>query len=367
MKRSVFVLIALVLIGSFLIVSCSTTSPTPSATTPSATTQPAVTTSSAQPTKPAVTTTGGTPTKPAATTPSMIPTQTQQYGGKLRIIEANFPGEPIGWMKESTVWTAQMPAMEMLIAEQVNGDYTPMLASSWEINTDPIDPTITLHLQKGVKFHDGTDFNAQAAKWNLEQVKSGTLGQVSARYWKSIDVVDDYTLRIHWSTWTNLAVRSLTNLPASAVSPTAYEKNGVEYMRFHMIGTGAFKQTNYVRDVTIQFAKNTDYWQKGKPYLDGIDFLYVVDSLTRQALFKSGGADVMNIYSDPRLGVQMQEAGYQILTRLLGPDILSPDSMNADSPWANQKVREAAEYAIDKEAMAKTLGYGLRPPAYQFA
>jgi peptide/nickel transport system substrate-binding protein len=376
-KSLSLVMIALILIGSFLILGCSTSnSPTTiqsSTTTPAGTVNKPVTTTASVTTIPPSTTTASAPpsssVKPSSTstgTPAPTGASAQQYGGKLRIIEANFPGEPIGWMKESTVYSGQMPAMEMLIAEQMNGDFSPMLAASWDIVNDPNNPSITFHLQKGVKFHDGTDFNAQAMKWNLEQVKSGTTGQSAAVYWKKMTVVDDYTLRVDLSMWTNLAVRSFTNLLATAVSPTAYDKNGVDYMRFHMIGTGPFKQTKYVRDVTLQFAKNTDYWQKGKPYLDGIDMLYVVDSMTRLALFKSGGADIMNIFSNPMQSSQLAAEGYQLLVLNSGPDILSPDSLNADSPWANQKVREAAEYAIDKQSMANTLGYGYRPAAYQF-
>ena len=146
-------------------------------------------------------------------------------------------------------------------------------------------------------------------KWNLEQVKAGGLANASSSYWKSFDILDDYTLRINLPFWANLSVRSLTNLPGTAVSPTAFQKNGLQYMQTHMIGTGAFKQTDYQKDVVISFAKNPDYWDKGKPYLDGIQMLYVSDALTRIASFQSGGADVMNIYSNPRQGQSYRKPG----------------------------------------------------------
>ena len=132
-----------------------------------------------------------------------------------------------------------------------------------------------------------------------------------------------------------------------------------------MVGTGPFIQKEYKRDASITVTRNPNYWDQGKPYLDQIQFLYVVDELTRVALFRSGGADVLNIGANPRLAGEMQSAGFDIITQPGGATVLVPDSGNADSPWSNLKVRMAAELALDKEAMAKTFGYGYWIPAYQ--
>jgi len=150
-----------------------------------------------------------------------------------------------------------------------------------------------------------------------------------------------------------------------ACSPAAYEKNGVDLMRWHMTGTGAFVQTDFQRDVITKVRKNPTYWDKGLPYLDGIDLMYVVDQLTREALFKSGGADLMDLAGNARLASELQAQGYQIIPKNGGATVLWPDSLNKDSPWANAKVRQAAEYAIDKAAIAKTFGYGFWKPIYQ--
>jgi ABC-type transport system substrate-binding protein len=87
--------------------------------------------------------------------------------------------------------------------------------------------------------------------------------------------------------------------------------------------------------------------------------------LTREALFKSGGAEMLN--SSAKQASRFPAPDFVTITRDGGPTMLVPDSKNADSPWSNVKVRMAAEYAIDKEALAKTFGYGFGKPAYQMS
>jgi len=143
------------------------------------------------------------------------------------------------------------------------------------------------------------------------------------------------------------------------VSPTAYQKNGLDWMKYHMVGTGAFMQTDYQQDVSLTTARNPNYWEKGFPYLDKLQMIYVADDLTRVALFKSGGCDILSNGRNPKLASELQAQGYQVVvSRGNGSVSMFPDSINADSPWSNLKVRMAAEYAIDKEGIAKTFGYG---------
>ena len=185
----------------------------------------------------------------------------------------------------------------------------------------------------------------------------------TTRWWKSYDVLDDYTIRVNLTGWQNIIVRNFTGITTTLSSPTAYQSKGLEWSRWNMVGTHAFKQVEFVRDVRLRTARFDDYWEQGKPYLLGLDMEYVADSLTRLALFKSGGGDVMG--ANPKDAADLQKAGYSIISYPAAANVLIPDSINADSPWANAKVRMAAEYAIDKEALSKAFGYGFEPPAYQ--
>jgi peptide/nickel transport system substrate-binding protein len=247
--------------------------------------------------------------------------------------------------------------------EKLDGTMQPELAESWEVTATGATPNVLLHLRKGVKFSDGTDWNAQALAWNLKMYQDGKMYGSTTNFWKSWDIIDDYTLRLNYSQYLNTLTRSWENY--FMVSPTAYTKNGVDWMRTNMVGTAAFTQTQFIRDVSTTLKRNPNYWQQGKPYLDGVQVLYVQDQLTREALMKSGGGDMLQ---PTALQVsRFPAAEYNIISRARGPYVLFPDSKNADSPWSNVKVRMAAEYAIDREALNSALGYGFGAAAYQLS
>lgn len=272
-------------------------------------------------------------------------------------IEAGGAGGPIGWPPELAAGAglSGQISLDQLLHEDRTGKILPNLATSYDVVTDPKNPSITFHLRKGVTFQDGTDFNAQALKWNLDMIKTGVNPSVTA-VWKSWDVLDDYTLRVNLSLWQNTVIRNFTGITAVLCSPAAYQKNGVDLMRVNMVGTGAFKQADYAVDVHLNTTKFANYWDKGKPYLDGLNLLYVVDPMTRLALFKSGGGDVMAVSAKD--ANDLKNSGYSIINYPASANALIPDSLNPDSPWSNPKVRMAAEYAIDKEALSKAFGYG---------
>jgi len=334
----------------------TTTSPITTSTTPGATTTAKPPTSTA----PSATATAPTTTSPPATT-------TNKNGGTVRDIDPNTAATPIGvpWETSGTSVLYMQLSLECALKEYVDGSIGPNLATSFDVVSDPANPSVTLHFQKGVKFSDGTDFNAQAVKWNYDTMKTSNFYPSVTTYWKSVDIVDDYTVRINMTQWLNKSLGSFAKSVTYLVSPTAFNKNGIDWLRWNMVGTGPFVQTSFARDVSLTTAKNTNYWQKGQPYLDGFQYLFVADEMTRVALFKSGGGEILNLQNNGRLALDMQSAGYKIVQQLNSVDVLVPDSANADSPWSNLKVRQAAEYAIDKESLAKTFGFGFWTANYQ--
>jgi peptide/nickel transport system substrate-binding protein len=363
--KKLFVPLAILLICAFVISGCSSstaTTTTPTAPPTTTATQAATTT----PTAPATTTAKPTTTGAATTAPVTTATpSSNKYGGLLRYAHTAAPGTPIGWVPEtfggSTI-TIQL-VMEFPIKEMSDASLVPWLAESW--TEDPATNSITMKLKKGITFSDGTAYDAKAVKWNFDMIKASPMQAGFAKYWKSIDVVDDYTFKFTYTEWQNRFLRDFADVDAMACSPTAYDKNGVEWMRWHMTGTGAFVQTDFQRDVITKVRKNDTYWDKGLPYLDGIDLMYVVDEMTRVALFKSSGCEMMDLAGNTRIASELQAEGYQIIPKNGGATVLWPDSKNKDSPWANQKVRQAAEYAIDKASITKAFGYGFMKPIYQ--
>ena len=194
-------------------------------------------------------------TSPAATTPQ------PKYGGTMRWIESLGPTTPIGYPPEIAGPSGVTPqiSLQVLLKEYLDGSIGPNLASSYEVDSSKDNPSITFHLQKGVKFHDGTDFNAQAVRWNYEEIKKAPANASNTNNWKSVDVIDDYTIRISLKEWKNSVIRSFADSWGYIVSPTAFQKNGLDWARYNMVGTGPFTQTGFQRDVTLTGARNLNY------------------------------------------------------------------------------------------------------------
>jgi ABC-type transport system substrate-binding protein len=125
----------------------------------------------------------------------------------------------------------------------------------------------------------------------------------------------------------------------------------------HPVGTGPFKFVSYEPDIKIVAERFNDYWQKGKPYLDGIEMLYANEMKTAVNMLKDGKVDVVvNINGES--AANLKSEGYVIKALPWNMEGLLPDSLNADSVLADKRVRQAIEYAIDRPKIVKTLGHG---------
>jgi peptide/nickel transport system substrate-binding protein len=287
-----------------------------------------------------------------------------QRGGVLKVIDVVEGAQPLG-----TPWDVMgidskliHAVTDSLVREDINGNYHPWLATGWKI--DQAKNTITLSLRKGVKYHDGTDFNAKAVKWNIDQ----SIVAKRVKGWLSVDVVDDYTIRINVDNYQNVFLNFLASSYGGAmVSPTAFEKKGKEWAMWNPVGTGPFKFVSYERGSKLTFTRWDGYWQKGKPYLDGIEYLFIRDPMTQQAAMRASGAEKLQVLcvTSGEQAAMMKAQGFEVLTMPIGPVSLIPDSNNADSPLSKLKVRQAVSYAINREAIVKARGFGYWKAANQ--
>ena len=252
------------------------------------------------------------------------------------------------------------PFFNRLLAIGDDGKYQPELALSWDTSADG--KTITFKLRQGVKFHDGTPFNAQAVKSNLDKLIPPNPVIIDGI--TSVDVVDDYTVKINLTNYNNLILYQLASSYACYMySPTALQKNGPDWAATHPVGTGPFILKDFQPNISMTFAKNPDYWEKGLPYLDGMQINSVLDAMTQMMTFKAGQANA--IYdASPTTAAQLRDAGYTLQIAPGAMYTLAFDSKNSEI-FAKAKVRQAIEYAIDKEAICNGPGVGLYKPAYQ--
>jgi peptide/nickel transport system substrate-binding protein len=274
------------------------------------------------------------------------------------------PGGPFGWPPDiigPAAATAQ-PCLETLYRQKADGSYYPWLATSYDLSADK--KTITFHLRQGVKFSDGTDFNADAVKFNFDAMIAAKMEP----FWVSTQVIDTYTLQLNLSSWSNLILGSFGD-GAPIASPTAFQKNGKDWADVHPIGTGPFVLDSYQPNTKATFKRNANYWGKDAqgnqlPYLDGIEIDYIMDPMTLLAAMKSGALDMTNI-SLGQQQLDFQAAGFQTSVNPMTTYVLVPDTANPDSPFANLKVRQAVEYAIDREGIASGIGKGTWMAPYQ--
>lgn len=345
MRRLLFIILSVIMLASLSLVACSKETQT---------TAPATTT--VAPTTTVKTTAPTTTTAPAPTT---VSPDAAKYGGTYKRAMAAGPSRPVGYPAEasndSSLWAS--PILDRLIRIDRTGKIIPELAVSWVPAADG--KSIVIGLRKGVKFHDGSDFNAALCKWNLDM-------QIAAKRtteWTSIDVVDDYTIRINVSQYKNTMLSTLAGGLTQQISKASFDKNGVEWARWNPVGTGPFIFVSYERDSKMTFKRNPSYWDTGKPYLDGLVVNVIADETVRKLSFQKG--DIQRFATSGINAQELQKAGYEMVTEPGGTYSLIPDSKNNASPWANIYVRLAASYALNREALAKALGYGFCQAAYQ--
>jgi len=356
MKKIIFVIVGILLIASLVLSGCGTKSSTTTASSSTTTTK---------------TTTQTTST---ATTPAI------NKGGTLRIIGGAIP-KNLGYPPEKAPSDnfQMLPVIEHLCEwGSTSGELVPVLATSWEANHTT--NTITWHLRQGVKFSDGEPFNAEAVRWNIQlsiDNRTGTGTNLIA----SMEVKDEFTLVLNmksfdWQTIQNIGLTSPISpksfmtaggtISATDTTDTAVEARKV-WARAHCVGTGAFTVSDWVRDDHITFVKNPNYWQAGKPYLDGIVLTAIADPMVASAKLQAGEADMWADTSSMNDILQLKQKNFKLVE---GPGmfmVMLFSDVDVNSPLHIKEVRQAITYALDRKTMANTLGQGMFEPLTQMA
>jgi len=263
----------------------------------------------------------------------------------------------------------------------------PCLAESWDISEDGKE--IVFHLRKGVKFHDGTDFNADAVVFSFERQYNPEhpyhqYGEWS--YWgymfsdiDRMEKIDDYTVKLVLSEPNASIMTSLAMFTACIVSPANAEKYKEDAFR-HPCGTGPFKFVEWVKDDHITLEANENYWRE-RPKIDKLIFRVIPDPSARLLALEVGEihgmeypnpADFDRIKANPDL-VLMSEPGmnigYMAMNTGYGyvdankngvkdPDEPLEKTPGYFEPLTKKKVRQAINMAIDKEAIVRDIYMG---------
>ncbi|GAB4380802.1 MAG: ABC transporter substrate-binding protein [Elainellaceae cyanobacterium] len=245
----------------------------------------------------------------------------------------------------------------------------PALAESWEVSEDGL--TWTFQLKQGVKFHDGTDFNAEAAVFAFDRVTNKDFeffspemyaaNRANTSFIASYRAIDNYTLEITTDRPYAFLPWDLTHILIP--SPTAVKQHGNAEFKNHAIGTGPFKMVNYVDGQVLELEANPDYWGT-PPKLNKLVLRPFGEPASRLAALQAGDIDWAEVPPPDALD-QLRAQGYNVQlkeyphTIVLALNLYNP-------PFDNVKVRQALQYAVDRESMCQKLLNGVCDPALQY-
>jgi peptide/nickel transport system substrate-binding protein len=237
----------------------------------------------------------------------------------------------------------------------------PELAESWKWDSET---SLTLSLRKGVKFHDGTDFDAAAVKFNIDRVmdpatKSRLRAELSEV--KSVEVVDPHTVRFLLNYPSAGLLATLSHAPAMILSPAAVRKLGPDAAR-QPVGTGPFRFVEWVRDDHVTVERFDGYWDHGLPYLDRIVFRPVPDTNVAVLGLKTGTLDLIDSV-EPKDVAGLRGRRDLVYVESPGLNYYMIRLNLAQPPFEHRAVRQALASVIDREAIAKGLFFGTVPVA----
>ena len=264
---------------------------------------------------------------------------------------------------DNASYSIEKPMLEGLIGFNEKMEQIPQLAEKWDASPDA--KVYTFYLRKGVKFHDGTPFNAAAVKANFDRVRNPdnklkryTLYKVISQ----IDVVDDNTVRFTLAEPFGAMIATFAHPAGGISSPTAVAKYGKEYGK-NPVGTGPYKFAEWVPNDHITLVKNPDYWDKANgPKVDKIIVKPVPESGTRIAMLQKGDAQFLNTVPYPQAEIVKNDKTLSLVaTESVYTYWLAMNTQK--KPFDNVKVRQAVNYALDKEAIIKAVLRGYGKPA----
>jgi ABC-type transport system substrate-binding protein len=248
---------------------------------------------------------------------------------------------------------------EKLVDFDEKMDIQPKLAESWEVKDNGL--TWVFHLRKGIKFQDGTPFNAEAVKINFERVlnpdnKLARYG-LYAPYIDRVEAPDESTVVFRMKQPFGALLAHLAHSAGGIISPAALQKYGKDIAR-NPVGTGPFKFKEWVPGDHITLVRNDDYWGP-KPKLDELVFRPIPEGSSRVMALETGEVDVA--YPLPVSEVQRLK-GKSDLDVVVTPTlrVIYIGIKVTEKPFDNVKVRQALNYAVDKKAIVDTvlMGFG---------
>ena len=290
-------------------------------------------------------------TAPAAATP--------RRGGVLRWSMANNPGslDPMTGRTAAEFCFLYALYDALLDIDPHTLEPKPGLARAWRF-TDP--RTLVLDLVENAVFHDGTPFNAEAVRINLERSRTDKRSNVRADIATvaSVEATGPYQVALHLSRPNAALPAILTDRVGLMVSPKAISEQG--NLDRHPVGTGPWKLVSWNDNERAVMTRNDAYWRPGLPYLDGLNIAIITEPTTGLRSVIAGENDLA-INLGPQQKIIAERAKLQVeLSRTVG---MAGVYLNIGRPpFDDIRIRQALNYAVDREELNKVVALGLNEP-----
>ena len=309
------------------------------------------------------------PTSAASASTSAPAVGAPQKGGELHAAQTNENAtlDPLtsGFVSERQ---AYYNMYDSLVAIDKDLKIIPSLASSWDT---PDSTTYLFHLRQGVKFHDGTDFNADAVKFNLDRYvndeKSARKGEVN--FIKSTEAVDPYTVKVTMKQPFAPFLANLVDRAGMMLSPTAIKIGGDDFSRKPVGGgTGAFKFVEWVNNDHLTLERNPNYWGKDAnggqlPYLDRVIFRPITDLTVLLTNVTTGSIDATYSIA-PKDVAGVQSNSDVVLETVPGLSFDAFEFNTQAPPFDKTELRQAVSEAIDRAQIRQTIFFGTSQVGY---
>jgi peptide/nickel transport system substrate-binding protein len=253
---------------------------------------------------------------------------------------------------------------DTLVAFDTNMQIIPALAEKWE-TPDP--KTYLFHIRQGVKFHDGTDLNADAVKFNIDRYLTDKASRRKAEIdtVTSVDVMDPYTVKFTLKTGFSPLLPTLADRAGMILSPKVIQALGPDALAAKPIGAGSgpFKFVEAVKDDHITVERNANYWKKDAsgaqlPYLDKVTYRPISDPTVLLANVKTGDIDVT--YQIAAKDVAAVKAGSELVLKdVAGLGFNALQFNAAKEPFNTKELRQAVCEALDRDQILKVVNFGV--------
>jgi peptide/nickel transport system substrate-binding protein len=303
----------------------------------------------------------------------MVSACTAEDASRTRTLVVASVGEPLT-LDPAAISDNESAEVALQIFDQLvryrhgSSQMEPALATSWSVSPDGT--SWTFNLRRGVRFHDGTPFDADAVVFSLERQRDRThpFHFQEFTYWESsyrnireVRKLDSHTVRIGTDRPYAPFLANLAMFPASIVSPTAMQRLGRDFAH-HPVGTGSFRFVRWDRGERVTLARNATYWD-GTPTLQTLIFDVLPDASQRLGGLQSGTVDVVHGLAPADRQLVSLHPDLSLL-RVPGNNVAFLAMNTQRPPFDDVRVRRAVNHAVDKHAVVKLAYQGLATPAH---